>query len=1228
MSDWGRLQITLCAAAGLVFTSGIAAAQPAAWPASDGSPSRARTAAGPARLTVPVDRWITSVGGRPEAGQILADDLDGDGILDLVAIQGGRLEAFGADGGRRWRTAPLSGQRIEGLFDFDLDGRQELLLTSAGALHLLDSLSGELLWSSPDEPLTHIGRVMVRDLDGDGYPELYVADQACGAGGRGPGLTFDFSAGVLAPRQRAVTDDEARTYICGTYQTYADLDGDGALELIVPDDVRVQAFDPLTGARRFEGADLGALPFALLPHAVADVDGDGDDELVGFLNNDPAPEFDGRRGVILLDLVDGQIAPRWETGFPAEDALPRASGVVVTGGPGGATAILASHWSAAEDRWSILRFDAATGAAEAVLTDHRLIGAADLDGDGAPELITRAGDPQAPAQFGTVTVYGSDLAPRFSLERARVELLTPSPRRTDRTPDGRRIFTIARAAGGAALVLSRDGDDDHLVDTIESLGADGALLGSVAVIGRPGGFTVSDEALVEPAAPARGLGVWALADGHVGAWRADLTLTNGVDGQPAPRAPGGTPQVIAADTVGDDVPRPVVVSSDGRVVAFESTGVERWAAALNASGGTLEAGQLVAGGATEIVVDDQRDSGELAYVALDGATGEILWRHALPADAYRANPPALVVDLDDDGAAEVLRYDARRADDVRVITALDGATGEIRWVAEIPATVLALTGRLSAQIVDGVLQVLFPDALHVYAIDGDGQVSPGVESNQTGGLIRPTGAEPPFIRAGGARPLLALGADRATAWQAPALAANSAWVGRSAVAVGGSEIWISPAVGAPIERLRLADGASVGQVGLANGGTLPPPYEGAEDVRALTAVPDLLDDGAVGVAVSTSAGWLYALGVDGSVGWARSFNTALSDVAWADVDDDGEVEALVGLGDGRLIMMDQAEVDPPTSVWDNDGDAPAGSDVADLDVSFAQDMLGADWTAVPGADAYEIRLLGANDSEIRPWQLVGEATFFRFEGLALVPGSTYFAEVRALIRQANGTLSRSTPTRSDGVLIADDTAPTVTITADPEVVPFGGARRVDLSVEAADDDRLAALRVEIYASGEEALIRRVLIRPLAGASFSGDAVWGLDDLDGEPVPPGLYRARASVSDRADNQAQDEVQVVICDEALTVDPRCEAVTPDMGVEDMGLADMGVADMGVADMDVDMEPTDFGAAAADMEITPDGDPIGAEPSESIKGSDGCDCQTSQRGPASLLWLLALVGLRRRA
>ncbi|MFN3201131.1 MAG: FG-GAP-like repeat-containing protein [Bradymonadia bacterium] len=1198
----------------------------ASWPATDGGPDRARLAQGPARLTTPVIRWSVSVGGRPEAGQVLADDLDGDGTLDLVAIRGGRIEAYTATGEDRWRTTPLGATRLEGLFDFNLDGRQELLVVASESVRLLDALNGEVLWTTPAEPFTRIGRVMVRDLDGDGFPELYVADRACGSGGRGPGITFDFAEGLFSPRTRATTDNEARTYVCGIHQSFGDINGDGELDLIVPDNAQVHAFDPLTGARVVEGADLGPLQFGVVPHATADVDGDGDDEVVGFIDNDPEPDFDGRRSVILLDFTDGRLRPRWEALFPVGDVIEPASGAVLPIGEGNGPAIVVNHWSEPDGQWFIRSFDLRSGAALPLLADHRLMGVADLDGDGRPELVTRTGDGQAPERFGDVAVYDADLTPLFSRPSARVLPTQPQATDTARTREARQILAIARPAGGEALVVARDADDDNLVDRIETIGADGGALGAFDLVGTPGAFTRSRRPLLDPMTPTGGLGVWALADGRLGAWSADLTLTNahpdGPEDVPGPQASGGTPRVVAADPAGTGTPRPIAVASDGRVVSFESTGLVRWATALNASGSTLEAGQLNPGGPVEIVVDDGRTPSDAAYVALNGLNGNVLWRHSLPADEYTARPPALVADLDGDGAAEVVRYDVRISDDVRVITALNGNDGSERWVSEVPVTALALSGQPSAQTFEGETSLYFPDALQVYAISADGILSGASRSNQTGGVVRPTGGTPPLIRAEGARPLLTLSEPRFEVWQADANGVpNSAWVGRNALPLPGREVWVSPQSGAPIERLRLSDGVSVGQIGLGNGAALPPPFDGIEDVRKMTAVPDLLGDGALGVSVTTDAGRLYAVTAEGLVGWSRSFNTELSDVAWADVDDDGEVEAIVGLGDGTLAMLDQAQVDAPESVWDNNGEGPAGSDADDIDLLFSEGQLGADWTEVPGADAYEIRLLGPNDTVIRPWRLVGDETFSIYEGVSLIPGSIYFTEVRALVQQGNGVISRSAPTRSDGVQIGDEQAPMVTISADPDVLLFGQPRSISLQVEASDEDRLAALRIEIFASGSETLVRRVLIRPLGGALFSGTAVWSVDDLDDMPVPPGLYRARASVDDRASNQAQDEVQLVICDEAQTVDPRCELESPDMDLPDM-MVDAGM------DPDVEVDPE------ADMEVTgefdaePDDD-IGAEGNDEVAGSDSCDCRAgSGGGPFWPLMLLALgMRLRRR-
>ncbi len=188
-------------------------------------------------------------------------DLEGDGQQEVLVA--GRV--FGSDGVERW----YSGEGVEdgvwhALVQLDADDAAEVI--TLGANLVLSDTDGTTLIRSPTFARNWSGGPCVGDFDGDGQPEFaygaydgfYVRDMD---------VRTVWTSPIDAPSGQAA---------CVGY----DLNADGALEAIYADESAFRIFDGRTGAANYEDAAGYESLATYASPAVADLDGDGDVEIV------------------------------------------------------------------------------------------------------------------------------------------------------------------------------------------------------------------------------------------------------------------------------------------------------------------------------------------------------------------------------------------------------------------------------------------------------------------------------------------------------------------------------------------------------------------------------------------------------------------------------------------------------------------------------------------------------------------------------------------------------------------------------------------------------------------------------------------------------------------------------------------------------------------------------------------------------------------------------------
>jgi hypothetical protein len=326
-------------------------------------------------------------------------DLDRDGRADLIAALSGdpvlrvhRAASPGRFAARR--TVPLEFPPKDLVsLDVGRDGRTDLAVLAVGAVHILRS-SGDLTFGiarSVDLPGTALQDALALDFDGDGEPDLALSDRA------GNKILI-----VLLDRDGAMKGSAERpVHLLPSRLASADFDGDGAPDIAVAHQTgSVVSWVSRTGA---EARDVSAGQGQTALEA-ADADGDGAADLLVSV-----------RDGLLIAFGDG----RGE--FPRSRLLAGLSGATAlriadVDGDGSADLV-----AALRDRIAVLFRPGIAEEPERIEVDPGAevmpLAVRDLDGDGSIDIL--AGAPEAAVVlrgdgkggFGTAEMHPIGVSP-------------------------------------------------------------------------------------------------------------------------------------------------------------------------------------------------------------------------------------------------------------------------------------------------------------------------------------------------------------------------------------------------------------------------------------------------------------------------------------------------------------------------------------------------------------------------------------------------------------------------------------------------------------------------------------------------------------------------------------------------------------------------------------------------------------------------------------------------
>ncbi len=343
--------------------------------------------------------WMSS-GSVPDAADIALGDVDGDGALDLLAVDQATRELGYRTNNGGGAFGPLSVTPLLGypgqleLGDVDGDGNLDAVGHGIGQTARIGVLFGDGQGNFSGAMATQITAYpfVLRDIDGDGRLDICVATGFQGAGGLRAFLGTGGGAFALASSNPIGAELDRIAM--------GDFNGDGKLDAVVATAAGATWVLDGLGAGAFAAPHQLAVPGTRGPMRAADIDGDGYDDLalLGI----------STMGVLYGSPVDPLALPLPFTIGGVASAL-----TAVDFDGDGQGDVLAARAAGAGQLVEVLRGDGdgslIVGASSALAAPAAALIAGDFDGDGQPDAL--AASPSTSSLVWLRGLPGGALAP-------------------------------------------------------------------------------------------------------------------------------------------------------------------------------------------------------------------------------------------------------------------------------------------------------------------------------------------------------------------------------------------------------------------------------------------------------------------------------------------------------------------------------------------------------------------------------------------------------------------------------------------------------------------------------------------------------------------------------------------------------------------------------------------------------------------------------------------------
>lgn len=1091
-------------------------------------PQRSNFSPGTAHLAAPAVRWRLSM----EAGatQVTLVDVDLDGKDDVVIVSGGRLTARSLAGTVLWKTAVLGATGAVRTPDLDGDGLAEVLAYGARALQVIGTSDGQVRWQSPAGLFKSLAGIWFADFDGDGVADLSAADAGSPFGTSAPtAFVWSFASGTGKQIAQTAVPMADGKFANGSGQHALDIDGDDLADMLILETGTLGAFSGKTGKLIATSPDFKQI--SPLPSAVARVvDPSGGPPLLvwaGDTGNLSAVQQ--QVGFHVLKREAAALVPVWtmQAATPTEESVR-----VVAGGIGdldgdGALEIVDSHY--ANGAWRLEAWDLKTAQS---LSVGQAPGVAPQPGNAG--LVLRGA-----FRLGALTVFVCvEQLDRLDMATAGLRLLTwtrkagfaqvadlstgawwPVNLAAYQKPDDawkepvrplRSLGNGQVTPGLGELLVQRDTNGDQRLDALDRLGLSVGASGQLTVTSL-GQYAWQPGTRLLALASAGELQVLTVGDdGRVAAWNTAHKVVNDGDGDGQPdllQRVGGSARLTVGRRTAQGAP--VVVATLGnRVAVLDPAGAGPakppkllWNWSPSDQGALAALADTDGDGNTEVALRYRPGKGNAMVEGRD-VLGQPLWAWQWSgpplAWAWSVADPWWAADLDGDGAEEVFlgaRQLVPSAKPTQLATVLLGKTHTSMW------SELTACSQWGEEPMGLDLSVTPPRVLRTGYHDryvctaGDGKEVLSVKANPA------TYGVPMMVDLDGQPPLDVVFGGPAVELEADSGATLAPLWHEALAHPPGGPAALAMVAGKPVHvqmvpanaELRARDaksGALLWSRVYVDGKAHAPDNapKNSVSISGLATVADLTGKQQPAAIFTCQDGRLYAVSLlDGAVLWTWDFGGVPSRPIPADVDGDGILEIVISTPDGDLAVLDSNVATPPDWVREHGLDGPALSDAADLDTQEETDWIRANWSAVPGATGYAVRLLDDSGGELTiAKDLQGvDATL---DGLYLQPGQTYFTAVTSQV-SSGADASYSLEAKSDGIQIVDKSPPWFEDLgcAPACAVPAGAA--VSLTGYAKDRTRLSAVNLSIDAGsgGKTSHSWRVLTK-------SQDLTLGLPEL--------------------------------------------------------------------------------------------------------------------------------------